>query len=78
MVNGWKVTAIIFICLFFGLISLCFWGYSITIEDEKNLNDCYYNICGNYEYADYIEGVCSCYIIDEDGNYKTDKTRYKT
>ena len=63
-INGWKVTAIIFMLLFVietvGFISIIKSGLDI-IDKE---NECYYNVCNKYEggyYYDSIEGLCYCY-----------------
>lgn len=60
MVNGWKITAIIFIVLFILETSLVTWAVSSAIK-ESNFKDkmdayCDYNICnGSSETADVWE-----------------------
>ena len=48
MVNGWKTTAIIFICLFIGLLALNIWAVAEVMNEEAEVNDCYYNVCEEY------------------------------
>ena len=63
MVNGWKITAIVFIILFilqtllFGLLIM--WGID-SIEKEET---CIYNVCDGYDsYAfDDYSNLCYCY-----------------
>ncbi len=65
-VNGWKVTAIIFIVLFIletiGFVGLMVWGTAILKESE-----CIYNICSGADAYVYYESseVCECYINHE-------------
>lgn len=70
--NGWKVTAIIFIILF--ILENLFWGWAIWygIQEEKKATECYYDVCENYE-AFYDAGVCSCLELGENG-YDVAKT----
>ena len=76
MVNGWKVTAIIFIVYSVLLTSLCVWGYVEVTAEEEAINNCYYNTCAEYPNALYEYGVCTCYDIDEYGEYEVAKTIY--
>ncbi len=67
--NGWKVTAIVFIVLFIletiFFISIIGIGFS---EIDKE-NQCVYNVCGDDEFDSYIyydfEGICECYTQGE-------------
>ena len=73
MVNGWKVTAIIFIILFILETSLLVWAWNSGSQSIQNENECVYDVCelGNavpnydtYSYDDYT-GMCSCYLNHE-------------
>ncbi len=75
-INGWKVTAIIFICLFAGLLILNIWAVASVINDEEETNQCYYNVCSEYIEATYDEGICRCYNINSTGEYELVKTEY--
>lgn len=70
MVNGWKVTAIIFIILFTLETAFLAWGTYLTIHEENIRNECYYDFCSGYEDAMYNtlvrDNICYCY--DEDYN----------
>lgn len=63
MVNGWKITAIIFIVLFILEAALIVWAYQLAIEDVKNESDCAYNICYSYDAYTYNSEwkLCQCY-----------------
>ncbi len=74
MVNGWKVTAIIFMVLFVTLVGFIFWANTLVNEDTERENQCLYNICSEgsyYKYYDF-EKVCECY----DENYELIKQEY--
>jgi hypothetical protein len=67
MVNGWKVTAIIFILLFIAETSFLIYALNLGIETEKNEYECAYNICGDYQsynYDDYSD-MCYCFENNE-------------
>ena len=73
MVNGWKVTAIIFIILFVLETALLVWMFNLGTNSMQNENECAYDVCelGNtypsyetYSYDDY-SGICSCYVNHE-------------
>jgi len=74
MVNKWKVTAIIFISLFLAETFLVGWGMYMVAKEEKLVNLCYYDVCSDYENAEYISGVCFCYEYDMLGNAQVAKT----
>ena len=75
--NGWKLTAIIFIVLFI-LETVFFIGIlSIGFSEIDKENQCIYNVCSSpiynsYTYYDY-EGICECYT-----NGILKKTEYLT
>ncbi len=67
MVNGWKVTAIIFIILFIIETLLFGWIINLGIEVKELETKCAYNICADYGsyYFDINNYVCSCYENNE-------------
>ena len=73
--NGWKVTAIIFIVLFILETAFFIGILSIGISDIEKENQCAYNVCDGSGYQSYIyyefTGVCECY-----NNGELMKTRY--
>jgi len=76
MVNGWKITAIVFIILFCLVVSfniLSWWAYE---SETKKINECYYDICEQYTEAYYEDGVCKCYEVDLLGEYTLAKSKY--
>lgn len=75
--TNWKAVAIVFMILFFSLLALDIWGYSIVVEEERKTNECYYNICEEYPNADLVDGLCSCYDYNyNSGQYEVMKTKY--
>lgn len=76
MANGWKITSIIFICLFVALLAFNVWSISYVLSEEESINQCYYNICSDFPDAWYEAGVCTCYMLDEDGGYEVAMTSY--
>lgn len=75
--NGWKTTAIIFIILFILTWILIIWGMNMVDNDEENLNECYYNVCGDYPDAYYEENFCYCYEYGVfSGELEITKTEY--
>lgn len=74
MVDGWKVTAIIFIVLFVLENLLLGYGFYLVNEDDKKFNECYYEICEEFPEATYESGICTCYQYNEYGNYEINKT----
>jgi hypothetical protein len=69
MVNGWKVTAIIFIILFLLETISFIWIAQIGTDVINNENICSINVCGNNQYDsfyyDSIENICYCYTNGE-------------
>jgi predicted P-loop ATPase/GTPase len=68
--NGWKITAIIFIVLFLLETGLIVWSVSMYNQQVENEESCIYDICdvGNtYEnyYFDSMGDICYCYLDDE-------------
>jgi len=66
MVNGWKVTAIIFLILF--ILENIFIGYGlylIGVEAKKD-SECSLDICRDEPYYIYDTNRDLCYCYDED------------
>ena len=76
MVNKWKVTAIIFIVYSVLLTATIAWGISIVNEEEAATNECYYNTCEEYYDGYWEAGVCTCYNLNEYGEYEIARTVY--
>lgn len=74
--SNWKVLAIIFMIITFLLIGVFAWAYLSTVNDNKELNICYYEICQDYPEAYLVDGVCSCYDYDVIGNLVVAKQTY--
>jgi len=76
MVNGWKVTAIIFITLLGLHLAFDIWMVNLVMEDEEKTNTCYYDICEGYADYWYGDDVCYCYEYDILGSLQVEKTEY--
>tara|TARA_R100000789_G_scaffold30675_1_gene34368 strand:+ start:84 stop:326 length:243 start_codon:yes stop_codon:yes gene_type:complete len=78
MVNGWKVTAIIFIIITILFSAFMVLSISLYNEEQEFTNECYYNICEDYNdaYYDVWERTCTCYNINYDGEYSVEKVKY--
>jgi len=65
MVNGWKITAIVFIVLFVLETLAGFWLISTGIDIVKKEDACSQVICGQdiYDayYYDQVSNICYCY-----------------
>ena len=74
---GWRIMAIVFITLFFGLVILIAIGVYQINEDEKLTAECFYDVCMEYPEAYYENNICKCYSIDyENYEYNLEKTVY--
>ncbi len=63
MVNGWKVTAIIFIILF--IVETLLFGLLVNLgTNEINKEQTCNAYCGEKEYDSFIyqDNICSCYL----------------
>jgi len=63
MVNGWKVTAIIFIVISLLQFLVFAWAFNYGTQIIEKENECSINICSDYSayyYDEYIS-VCYCY-----------------
>jgi len=54
------------------LLTYNIWAINSAFVEIEKTNECFYNICEEYFYADYGEGVCTCY----DDELNTEKTEY--
>lgn len=59
--ESWKIIAITFIILFGLLLLYNIWAIDSAFDEIEKTNECFYNICKEYFYADYVDGICSCY-----------------
>jgi uncharacterized protein YacL (UPF0231 family) len=66
MVNGWKVTAIIFMVLFAIVVGVIALALVWVSEDVAKENECIFNVCENTgRYLYYTdESLCECYTED--------------
>lgn len=71
---NWKVFGIIFLILFLCENALIIYGWYLMDKEDKQLKECYYDICDGYEEAEVSEGVCFCYEKDMLGDYVIAKT----
>ena len=69
MVNGWKVTAIIFISLFVVETLLFGWILNIGMEEVGKEDNCIREICKGYDTYYYGDELCQCF---EDGEMVRD------
>jgi len=74
--TGWKITAIIFIIITILETLLIIWSTTIYLQEEKLLNQCYYDVCSENADAGYEAGVCACYDYDLTGELIVTKTKY--
>ena len=72
---NWKVIAIIFIVLFTCETTFFIWSINLAMVERRNTNECYYEICSENYQAEYREGACICYNLDNFGNYVVNKTK---
>jgi len=74
MKTNWKIIAIIFIILFIAETFLIIWGIVLVNQEDRDIKECYYDVCGEYADAELIDGVCVCYTYDVIGNLIPGKT----
>ncbi len=72
--NGWKILAIVFIALFVLETGYLAWSVSYVLSEQDKTNECYYDICGEYDDAFYEASVCYCYNADMLGELQVAKT----
>lgn len=65
--NGWKITAIIFIVLFIAETLLFAWIINLGIKDMNRKSECNVNVCNGYDafIYDSLSQVCYCYKNNE-------------
>lgn len=74
--TGWKIIAIVFICLFLIETSLWIWMTFDYMNQEKETYECYYNLCEDYPDALYERPLCTCYDYSMLGELIVAKTHY--
>jgi hypothetical protein len=74
--KGWKITAIIFMALFFTFMILGIYGVIEGNKEIRKTNICFYDICGGHDDAEYLDDVCVCYDYDLMGYLQVVKTKY--
>lgn len=72
----WKVLAIIFIIIFILENAFFVWAYLSVVQEEKQTNYCYYDVCEDYPQAYYLDKLCTCYEYDLIGNLQVAKQKY--
>ena len=74
MVNGWKVTAWIFIILFVAETALICYAYNLGTDTQENRLKCSNEICFNIKAAsfnyDEYSNTCSCNNENEEVIYQ--------
>lgn len=71
-INGWKITAIIFMIAFVAETLLIAWAWNLGGDAIEKENDCQINVCESYEafLFDSYNQMCYCY---EDGEVVYEK-----
>ena len=72
---NWKILAIILFTLLLAENLFLGWGMYLLYEEDKDTNECMYNICSEFPQALYEAGVCYCYEYDMFGELKLAKTK---
>jgi len=65
--NGWKVTAVIFIILFIIESLAVLWVWNLGTDLIEKENTCIVNVCTDADtyYYDQLENICYCYQNNE-------------
>ena len=64
---SWKGFAIILLVILILENIFIGWGWFLIAEDERKMEECYYNVCDDYPDA-FIDGnICTCYDYDSLG-----------
>ena len=72
----WKVIAIVFITLFiFQNLFIVFSFMSVSAE-ERQIKECFYEICEDYLDADLVDDICYCYDYDVLGELYVAKEKW--
>ena len=74
--SSWKTIAILESILIIAIVLLGIWGVKSQNKETERENHCFYNICGEYNDAEYLDKVCVCYDYDVLGQLKRAKTEY--
>ena len=61
---GWKVLAIVMIVIYTVTILIVYGIYQIGVAEDRKFDECTYEICGEYPYGEYYDGICTCYDYD--------------
>lgn len=72
----WKTIAIIMFILLTIETAIFVWGFFIIADEENKMNECAYNICGEYPDAYYEDEICFCYDYSILGDLQVVKTEY--
>ena len=73
---NWKILAIILTIILLLENFLFGLGWYLTSQDEKKINECYWDICSGYVDADFLSNVCYCYDYDTLGSLVVAKTEF--
>lgn len=76
MTDKWKTTAIIAIILVVIEAGFIGWIFYYGTQYEKDNYECLYDICNEYDYAEFLDPICYCYEYDLLGELITAKTEY--
>lgn len=74
--KAWKTIAIIFMIITIIETAYLIWAVTLYTAETNRVNECYYNICGDYPDAYYESKVCYCYDYDLTGQPIVAKTEY--
>lgn len=73
--SGWKVFAIILLIILIVENVFIAWGWYMIAQDERKTEECYYDVCAEYEEAYIVGNICYCYEYDVFDNYVVAKTQ---
>ena len=73
--NKWKVMAIVELVLILSSLGFLLVGYYKFLVKENLTKDCYYVVCADFPQAEYSNDLCSCYNINQEGNFELAFTR---
>jgi len=74
--TGWKTLCFVSWGILLFTILWVGWGWYLVEQEEKQVNECYYEICNEYEEAILDGDVCFCKEKDVLGNFVVAKTIY--
>lgn len=64
MVNGWKITAIIFICLWITTMFTVIYIMKTGIDILEQEDSCAYDVCSEFESYYYDPNLRVCYCVE--------------